>query len=1049
MKRYYEFFVNRPLLVHVLMAMIIIGGLMTAQSMPVDTMPKFDLGIVNITTMRQGASPEDMELAVTVPIEEEVLNVDGIYRIQSRSMEGMSVIVARLDPDVNDPKKVIQDIQKAVDRAAVKLPGDLTARPAVEELSSAQVPVMELHISGNVPENTLRKTAKKLQRGLRELRGVAAVDLTGYRDREVKIYLNQEKLYQRNISYDEIVAAVSRRNVRDSGGTLESFGAEKKVLTVGQFDTPGEVENVIVRSDGPGNYVRIRDVATVIEDFADWSVENRCDGRFGISLAPRKKADVDGLKLSAEVHEFVSRVRPTLPPGITIATVNDVSRFTKDMLDTLSSNAIIGFVLVLLVLFAFFQFRLAFWVALGLPVAMFISLLVMPLFGLKIDMLTLYAVILMLGMLVDDAIVTGESIFAAREQGLSWKEAAITGAANISMPVIVSTITTVLAFLPLAFLGGLEGKFMFAFPVMIALILLGSLFECQTFLPAHLSSGKDAAPRPKKWFVHIQHAYDRFIGRAVHHRYVTIGIFVAVCAGIVVVSSQVVRFNLYPEMDVDSFWVSVELPEGSSRDETREKVSWLESHLQKTIPAEDLLNITAQLGHHDTDIYGATEGRNPAWALITVYMKPQGERKSNSNEIIAGLRADVEKMSGFKSIKIRPFEDTPVAGQPVELEVIGNTEERYELADELQQWLADDPNVIDAWTSYKPGKEIVKLSLHHETLADRGLTVADITRAVRIAFDGVIINQLQTVEESIDFRLQFQPGDQGKLQTLNELMIRIPGDRFIPLRSLADFEERPGEAAIKHYQGDRTVTVYASIDKEKISTAQINDKLKKHIEESGLMKRYRDSRLHSGGELEQQQEAMGNMGIAFLFSIMGLFFLFVLLFNSFTQPFLIMAVIPFGFVGVLIGFGIQGMELSMIAMFGIIGLAGVLVNDSTVMVHGLNQKKTELNTRRLSSQEVADGAASRLRPILITSITTVMGLFPAAYEIGGANPFMTPMIMAMLWGVLFGTLVSLILLPCLFASEQDFRALLRRIIRREKSADARLSTAPSTEGGTP
>jgi multidrug efflux pump subunit AcrB len=1047
MKRYYEFFVKRPLLVHVLMAMVVIGGLMTAQSMPVDTMPKFDLGIVNITTLRQGASPEDMELAVTVPIEEEVLNVDGIYRIQSRSMEGMSVIVARLDPDVKAPKKVVQDVQKAVDRAVAKLPGDLTSRPTVEELSSAQVPVMELHISGNVPESTLRKTAKKLQRGLRELNGVAAVDLTGYRDREVKIYIDPEKLYHRNISYDEIIAAVSRRNVRDSGGTLESFGAEKKVLTVGQFDTPGEVEDVIIRSDGPGNYIRIKDVATVIEDFTDWSVENRCDGKFGISLAPRKKVEVDGLKLASDVHEFVSRVRPTLPPGISIATVNDVSRFTEDMLDTLSSNAIMGFVLVLLVLLVFFQFRLAFWVAIGLPVAMLISLLLMPLFGLNINMLTLYAVILMLGMLVDDAIVTGESIFAARERGLSWKEAAITGAANISMPVIVSTITTILAFLPLAFLGGLEGKFLYAFPVMIALILLGSLLECQTFLPAHLSSGKDVAPRPKRWFVHIQRAYDKFIRRAVHRRYITIGVFVAVCTGIVMVSSQVVRFNLYPEMDVDSFWVGVELPEGSSRDDTREKVAWLESHIRKVIPPDDMLNITTQLGHHDTDIYGATEGRNPAWALLTVYMKPQGERKSNSNVIIAGLRADVKKMDGFKSIKIRPFEDTPVAGQPVEVEVISNTEERYDLANELQQWLETHPHVVDAWTSYKPGKEIVKLSLHYETLADRGLTVADITRAVRIAFDGVIINQLQTVEESIDFRLQFQPGDQGKLQTLNELMVRIPGGQFIPLRSLAEFEERPGEASIKHYQGDRTVTVYASIDKEKISTAQINGNLKSHIEKSGIMKRYRDSRLHFGGEMEQQQEAMGNMGIAFIFSILGLFFLFVLLFNSFTQPFLIMSVIPFGFVGVLIGFGLQGIELSMIAMFGIIGLAGVLVNDSTVMVHGLNQKKAELNLIRLSSQNVAEGAASRLRPILITSITTVVGLFPAAYEIGGANPFMTPMIMAMLWGVLFGTLVSLILLPCLFASEQDFRALLRRIFRRETTPPHAVPPNASTEGG--
>lgn len=1034
MKRYYEFFVNRPLLVHVLMALVVIGGFVSLEAMPVETMPQFDLGIVNITTFRQGASPEDMELSVTVPIEEELLDVNGIYKLQSRSMEGMSVIVARLDPDAEDMKKIIQDIQKAVDRSASKLPNDLTAKPVVEELSSAQVPVMELHLSGNVPEKTLRKAAKKLQRGLREIKGVAGVDLIGYRDREVKIYVDPEKLYHRGISYDEIIAAVSRRNVRDSGGTLESFGAEKKVLTVGRFDSPKDVENVIIRSNGPGNYVRIKDVAAVIEDFIDRTVENRCDGNFGIAVAPKKKAEVDGLKLTAKVKEYVESVRPTLPPGVSISAVNDVSRFTMDMIGTLTGNALIGFVVVLVVLLIFFQFRLAFWVAMGLPVSMLVCALLMPLFGLNINLLSLYAVILMLGMLVDDAIVTGESIFAQRELGHSWKQAAVKGAAAISTPVIVSTATTILAFLPLAFLGGLEGKFLFAFPVMVGLILFGSLFECQTLLPAHLSTGRNIVPKPKKWFVHIQKRYDRFIRHAVHHRYITIGIFVGVCVLITVVSSQVVRFNLYPEMDVDAFWVSVELPEGSSLDETRRKTVELEEHLRGKIPKEDMLNITAQLGHHDTDMYGGTEGRNPAWSLITVYMKPQGERKSNTNAIIALLREDVKTMKDFKSVAIRPMDDTPVAGQPVEVEVISNSEERFELAYELESWLKKEDSILDVWTSSKPGKEIVKLSLNHEALADKGLTVADVTRAVHIAFDGILIDELQTVDESIDFRLQFQPRDQGKLRTLSELMVQGPKGRFIPLRSLADFEEHPGEAAVKHYLGDRSVTVYASIDKGKTSTAQINEKLKKHIEDARLLEHYNDTRLFFGGELEQQQDAMGNLKVAFLLSILGLFFLFVLLFNSFTQPFLIMSVVPFGFVGVLIAFSIQGIDLSVIAMFGIIGLAGVLVNDSTVMVHGLNQKKKALNIKFLSSRQVADGAATRLRPIMITSITTVGGLFPAAYEIGGANPFMTPMIMAMLWGVLFGTLVSLILLPCLFAFEQDIRLLLRKIFRRKAHA---------------
>ena len=1043
MKRFYTFFVNRPLLVNVLMLGIIIGGVLAVRTMTFETAPKIDIGIVNITTARPGASPEDMELSVTVPIEEELLNVDGIHKLLSQSMEGMSVVVARMDPDATDYSKTLREIQKAVDRAATKLPKDLPSKPAIESLSSTKVPVMDIHLSGTVPEETLRKTARKFEKGLREVEGIAGVDLNGYRDREVKIYIHPEKLYHLGISYGEIIAAIRKRNVRDSGGTLESFGTEKKVLTVGQFDDPKEVEEVIVRQNGPGNYVRVRDVATVIVDYTDWAVENRCDGVSGIALSPKKKGDADALEVSGAVKAYIEEARPTLPPGIHVATVNDLSRFTRDMLSTLGNNALVGFVLVLVVLLVFFQLRLAVWVALGLPVAICVTALLMPFLGLNVNVMTLYALILMLGMLVDDAIVTGESIFAAREQGMSWKEAASTGAARIAMPVVVSTLTTALVFVPLAFLGGLEGKFLFAFPVMVGLILFGSLFECQTLLPAHLSHGKDVVPKPKKWFTRFQKLYDRFIAKAVKRRYLTITLFVTLSMAIVGVSAQVVHFNLFPEQNIDTFWVKVELPEGASFDQTRNKVAELEKYLQKTVPSFDLLNITTQIGHHDTDMYGGTEGRNPAWALLTVYMKPQGERKSDSKDIVATIRKDVKGMTGYKQIIIRPMDDTPVAGQPVEVEVIGNSDERFTVADQMSAFLSEHEHVEDTWTSYKPGKEIVKLSLHHEMLADKGLTVQDITQAVRIAFDGVVINELRTIDETIDFRLQFQPKDQGKLETLSELMVMNAEGRTIPLRSLADFEMHPGEATIKHYLGDRTVTVYATI-KSKASAAAVNNDLKHFVEKAGLLKTYDEVRLFYGGELEQQQEAMGNLGVAFILAMLSLFFLFVLLFNSFTQPFLVMSVIPFGFTGVLIGFGIQGMELSMIALFGVIGLAGVLVNDSTVMIHGLNRKKTESKRKTLTPQEVADGAAERLRPILITSVTTVAGLAPSAYELGGSNPLMQPMIMAMLWGVMFGTLVSLVLLPCLFASEQDLRQAVRRfggrVFRRSAISDQQPDT---------
>ena len=997
MSNIYGFFVRRPLLVNLMMAFSVVAGIAATGFMNFQTFPAIDLGIVNVTTFRPGSSSEDVELSITVPLEEEILEVDGIDKVVSSSMEGLSVITVRLDPDAEDTDEIIADLQKAVDRASAELPDDLPRKPLLEELSSTRVPVLEIHLSGAVSEESLRRTARQLEDALREVPGVAGIDKVGYRQREVRILLDPDRLQRLGISYGEIAEAIARRNVRDSGGSLESFVAEKKVLVVGQFDHPKQVEDVIVRATDPGNLVRVRDVADVVLDYEDWKVQLRADGNVGIALLPRKKAEADGLETARALREFTDQARRNLPPGVTLAVINDISRFTYDMLDVLRGNALVGFVLVFVVLLAFFHFRLAFWVAVGLPVAIAITFAIMPLCGLGIDVMTLTALILMLGMLVDDAIVTGESIYRQREAGLEPVAASVKGVLHVSRPVIVSATTTVLAFAPAAFLGGLDGKFLWTLPVMALLALGGSLIECQLMLPAHLAHGSQM-PRPKRWFGRVQAFYDGIIHRLIAHRYRTIGAFLLISLLILVWGYAVIDFKLYPEVDVDTFFLKVELPEGASFDYTGEKVRELETLVREVVPGHDLLNVTIQVGHHDTDLYGAQEGRNPAWALVSVFMSPQGERETNSNEAIAVLRERARELKGYKSILIRPIEDTPVLGKPVEVEVIGNDESRHTLAEVLVEYLRGCDGVTEVWTSHRPGKDVVRLDLDHEVLASRGLAVADVTQAVRIAFDGAVIDELRTVEEKIEYRLQYRPHEQGKMETLRDLVMIQREGKPVPLRAVADFEVRPGEASIKHYFGERTTTVYADIDPSKTSTAQVNADLKGYVEERGLLASYDRLRLWFGGELEQQEEALGNVGVAFILCLVSIFFLLVVLFNSLTQPFLIMAVIPFGFTGVIAAYALQGIEMSMLAFIGILGLAGVLVNDSVVMIDHLNRRKEDQGGGVLSDNEVAHGAKERLRPVVITSVTTVAGLAPAAYGLAGANPFMTPIVMAITWG---------------------------------------------------
>ncbi len=1021
------YFARRPLIVNVLMIAAILGGLIATKIMNAETMPQIDMGTVSITTLDPGAGAEDVELSITAPIEEEVLSVDGIDKLTSSSMEGVSSITVTLDPDLEGEakKQALTDLQKAVDRAASKLPTDLPQKPSVSELSSKKIPVMELHVAGDVPEETLRVVARQLSEGMRELDGVAGVDKVGMRDREVRVMLNPEKLHHLGVSIDEIRGAITRRNVRESGGALEAFATEKQILTVGQFDSPRDVAEVIIRSRGPGNDVRIRDVADVVLDYNDWGVQSRSDGQLAIVLSPRKKADADGINTAAEVRAYIDQARTTLPPGVELRMVNDISRFTYDMLNMLLSNALLGCALVFLVLRLFFDGRLAFWVSVGLPIAICLTFCGMALVDLNLDLLTLTALILMLGMLVDDAIVSGEAIYHEREQGVPALEASTKGAQRVAPPVLVSALTTMLAFAPIAFLGGLEGKFLWSIPVVVALTLIGSLIECQWMLPAHLAHGSNQPVRQRGWFLTLKRAYGRLIRVLIRRRLLTIGGFCAALVGIGIYGATAVGFNLYPESEADQFVVEFSLPQGTRLEATRERAEMLEQMIREEVPAEELVNVSTRLGQSSGPSLGGGGGSDPAKARMTAYLPPPGERTTKSSAVVERLRERFDELKGFEQLDISASGSKPTAGAPVEVEVISGGPGRLAVADAMVAYLQAHEAVVKVDTSYKPGKSIVELELHHEAIAARGLSVRDITDAVRIAFDGATVDEVRTPQETVRFRLQYAREDQGKLDTLKGLLLLNAQGKLVRLDSLVSFHERPGQAAIRRYFGRRAITVTAEIDREAITVEKINRELREHIQGTALLAEYPDVRLHYGGEYEQQQAALGGVALAFLACIAGIFLVLLLLFGSATQPFLILIVLPFGLAGAIPGLGLSGMDLSMMAMVGLLGLAGVLVNDSVVMVSSLNESKGDKSM--LSHEEICEGAEGRLRPILLTSLTTVAGLFPTAYGIAGSNQFVAPMVVAMAWGVLFGTFVSLMLLPALYAVEQDIRRIMGTI----------------------
>ena len=1020
-------FVQRPLLVNLIMASVFLLGYFTIADLHYEYNPKVDMGVINITTLRAGAGPEEVELSITLPLEEELLEVDGIKKILSNSMEGLSVITLRLDLDAADKQDIQRDIQRAVDRANARLPADLIEKPVIDEVSTLKTPVMEVHVVGDVPEEVLRVTARNLAEAMREVRGIASVQKVGYRRPEVRILLAPEKLARLGISLEEVAAAIGSRNVRDSGGAVDSFVLEKKVIAVGQFQDPKDVESVVLRAGEPGNVVLLRDVAEVVADYENWEIQSRVDGRMSIALLARKKALADELHTAAALRDFV--VRATVPEGVQLVMVGDISRLTVNMLEVLGSNAALGLVAVLLMLWYFLEIRFALWVAVGIPFALCLAALVLTAVGVTMNAMTVMGLIILIGVLVDDAVVVSENVARLRTLALTPEKASIEGAARVAQPVIFSALTTMLAFLPLMFLSGPTGTFVTPFPITVIVLLLASVFESQCLLPSHLAHVPARVQIPqRRRFEAVRGFYHQLMWRCLEWRKTTLMLIVLTFIGVLAFGAMTIRFSLYPDLDIDTIQVKIELPAGSRFEQTLARVVELEAELRDYVDPADLLSITSQVGHHDTDFYGSTEGRNHAWALIVIQLEPLGRRSAGTNtyDLTQTLQRWAAGKSGFDSLTVRALTDVPVSGKPVEVEVISNGPERFEVAEAIHQWLQRHPGMDSSWTSHNPGKDVIDLDFNHKLLASRGLTVEQVIRALNVAVDGQLVDELQTLDERVYYRLQFPLAEANQLETLRNLVIINSRGEPVFLGSVAEFRVRPGEADIKHFLGKRTVTVFGEIDTGRTTVGEINGELQAWVDGHDWSRRYPELRVRLGGELESTIEALDDLTRAAIICVLLIFAALIILFNSLSQPVLIVLCLPFGLIGVIIGYGVQGIAMGMMAVIGVIGLMGVLVNDSLVMLHTLNLRRARLGGV-LDVEQVADVARQRFRPIVVTSVTTLVGLLPTAYGILGDNSYIRPLAMSMAWGVMFGGFVSLILLPVLYMLDFDLRRLFGRL----------------------
>ncbi len=1019
MKSFFRFFAKRHILATLITIMTILLGLHTLMGIKRDIYPQVDFGLMSIITRYPGASPEDVELNVTNNIEEELKSVEGIDKVTSISMENVSLIQAFIDMDVKDQKKVKDDIREAVGRVT-DFPGDVTESPFIQELNSTNSEVIEVGLTGNIPYRELREHARLFEKKLKNISGVSRLEKYGYRAQEIKVEVAPRAVEKYQIPLREIIGAIKGRNIRGTAGSFESYTSEKNLVTLAQFRDPQEVGDVIVRSTFDGPMVRVRDLAIVKEDFEDEKVLSRINGKTAISFLVFLGKSADGIRTCDAVKKLVEKENKHLPENVKLLYSNDTSRIVRKSFKVVITNGIIGLILVVIVLAVFLNIRTAFWVAMGIPVAMMGTFFLLPLFGVYLDTITLSGIILVIGIIVDDAIIIAENVFRRREMGDAPLDAAVEGISEVFRPVLTTVFTTILVFAPMFFMPGIFGKYVMVIPLGISIALFVSLGEAMVALPAHLLPGlrgNGTKSAGHSWFNAVRDRYRSLMTLVLKLRYVFVIVFVIFLAGSFWYAKNFMKFNLFPADDAQEFFLVIELPTGTSLISTSNKVKEIEEFIAE-LAEQELASFITRIGQN---VLINAESEN--YAAIRVVLTPYSERDRTADQIVEHLRLKTDKLDGFNKVLYHVVSGGPPVGKPINIQVVGSDDAiRTQLADTVEASLSAIKGVKDITRDDKGGKDQIEIKIDFDKLSRLGLTVADVAQNVRIAYDGEVVTSVRYGDEDINFRVLIEEKSRKQLKPLKKLLIPNRQGRLIPLKNVAKLEAGPGKSDYRHFNGERTITIEADLNQEITTTMEASEILFGNID---LDKDWPGMQLLKGGEVIETEESMAGLYRTLIIAILGVYFLLVLLFNSLTQPFLVMLAMPFGITGVIVAFGLHGMPLSFMGTMGIIGLCGVVVNDSLVLVNHINDLKQERPDEPVK-QLVAEGTANRLRAIIMTTLTTVAALLPLAYGIGGTATFMGPMAMAMGWGLVFATPLTLVLVPSFFVIGLDIKGVIKR-----------------------
>jgi multidrug efflux pump subunit AcrB len=1033
LKKIISYFVDRHLLTNLIFITVIVGGIIGWQQIKKEEMPDVTFDFVRISANYPGATAEEVEHFVTKEIEEAVEGLDGVYRVTSSVTQGSTSVTVELEQNYPKRDEAIVEIRNAV--LDVKLPEDVRDDPTVRVFETSKKAIIDVvlmhtgaHLLSTQERQLLQTYALALENQLLHLSQVNSVNKSGYFQEEIQIEVDPQKLIDYDIPLSQVKNEVVNNHARQPAGNIE-VKDEPKVTISAQLDDPSKLKKLYIQAGFRGKAVSLGDVAEVNYGFRKEKEIIKINGHEAVLIRVVKNTSAGILESLAAVKQVTERFQTThlkgSPVGLTL--LDDESIDLRNRLTIISQNGLIGFVLILVMLFLFLNKRSGLWVAMGIPFTVCLTLIGAVILGYTINNVTLAAVIIVMGMVVDDAIVVAENVGRLRSQGMNSRQSAISGTEQVFLPVVASIVTTCVAFIPLFYFSGRFGQINSFIPPIIFLMLGASLFESLIILPGHLhfrgfnlkkkTKLKGVAkPKVRHWFIKVEDRYGKFLQKLLPLKYIIFLVFILLLAVSFWIVKAKMKFVMFPHEETREIVFVAKARADFDRIQTAQLSQQIEEMIKPYI-GEEVVGYRTGIARSRR---GGSVEENKFRMVVEIV--PKEKRKKSANQLIQLWEPQAKKIKGLEELTVQKSRWGQESGSPIEILIQENNDQlRRQVSNELAKTMEKHPGLENIDIERPIQIPEYKIDFKREKIKRLSISPANITSTFRSALEGTILYEFTKGDQEIDVRLSVKDEAKRDIKTILEIPVENKQDYLVPVGDLVTVTKSTTPNSISRRDGKRTTTVYADIKPEsKLTPTEIAKDLEGSIF-IDLTNQHPSTTLSFAGEVYDTRQSQGDFRQAIILVLLIIFAILAVLYNSLLKPLVIMLAIPFGVVGIILAFLLHGkLIFGFFAAIGALGLAGVVINDSIIMMAKLD-KELKAKDRNQANKQIPEIAKTRLRAVVLTTVTTVAGVLPTAYGISGYDPMLAEMMLALAWGLVFGTLITLLLVPCLYSFLQDLK----------------------------